>query len=426
MATSVLFAALFVLLILNAPIALAIGLSSLAAFLVKGEFSLMMVIQRLYAGTDSFPLMAVPLFMLAGALMEAGGISRRVVHLAETLVGWLPGGLAAVSIVSAMFFAGISGSAAADTAAVGAILIPEMVKRGYNRGFACAVQASGGSLGVVIPPSIPMIIFSFLTGASVGKLFVSGILPGLLIGVSLITVSIVISRRHNYGRFESFSFERMCEAFWDAKWALGAPILILGGILGGVFTATESAAVATVYSLLVGLLIHRQLKPEDLFPIVVRSMLISSVVLFIIATASVFSWLMAIEDIPATIASHMLSLSDNPIVLLILINILLLIAGTFVETTAALILLVPVLLPLLPRLGVDVVQFGAIVVVNLSIGMLTPPLGICLIVACGIADIGLERGIRNTMPFLLVLLVDLMLITFWPPLTLLIPRLLQH
>lgn len=425
MAASVLFATLFLLFLLNTPIALAIGLSSLAAFLVKGEFSLMMVIQRLYAGTDSFPLMAVPLFMLAGALMEAGGISRRVVHLAETLVGWLPGGLAAVSILSAMFFAGISGSAAADTAAVGAILIPEMVKRGYDPGFAGAVQASGGSLGVVIPPSIPMIIFAFLTGASVGKLFVSGILPGLLIGSSLIAVSILISRKRSYGSLEPFSSQRMCAAFWDAKWALGAPVLILGGILGGIFTATESAAVATIYGLVVGLFIHRQLKFKELPQIVVRSMLISSVVLLIIATASIFSWLMAIEEIPAAIASRMLSLSDNPVILLILVNVLLLIAGTFVETTAALILLVPVLLPLLPKLQIDLIQLGAIVVINLSIGMLTPPLGICLIVACGIAHTGLEEGIRNILPFLLVLIADLILITFWSPLTLLIPRLLQ-
>jgi tripartite ATP-independent transporter DctM subunit len=426
MTSFVLFGSLFILFILNAPIALAIGLSSLAAFLVNGEFSLMMVIQRLYAGTDSFPLMAVPLFMLAGALMEAGGISRRVVHMAETLVGWLPGGLAAVAIVSAMFFAGISGSAAADTAAVGAILIPEMVKRGYDRGFAGAVQASGGSLGVVIPPSIPMIIFSFLTGASVGKLFVAGLLPGLLIGFSLIAVSIFLSRKRNYVSLEPFSFRRMSIALWDAKWAMGAPVLILGGILGGVFTATESAAVATVYSLVVGLFIHRQLKPGDLPSIIIRSMLISSVVLFIIATASIFSWLMAIEDIPAAIATQMLSWTDSPIVLLLLINILLLIAGTFIETTAALILLVPVLLPLAPKLGIDLVQLGAIVVINLSIGMLTPPLGICLIVACGIADIGLERAIEHIWPFLLILLVDLMLVTFWSPLTLLVPQWLAY
>ncbi len=420
--SAVLFTTLLVLFLLDAPIALAIALASLAAFWVQGDFSLMMVIQRLYAGTDSFPLMAVPLFMFAGVLMEAGGISRRVVNLAEALVGWLPGGLAAVSIVSAMFFAGISGSAAADTAAVGTILIPAMMKRGYDPGFAGAVQASGGSIGVVIPPSIPMIIFGFLTGASIGKLFAAGILPGILTGISLIAVSTILSVRRNYGLVESFSLGRLLANFWDAKWALGAPILILGGILGGVFTATESAAMATIYALFVGIFIHRQLKPRDLPNLFIEATLTASMILFIIATASIFSWLMAIEDVPASIAKEMLAISHNPVVLLLLINALLLMAGTFVETTASLILLVPVLMPIVPTLGIDLVQLGAIVVVNLAIGMLTPPLGICLIVSCSIADCRLETVVKSIFPFLLVLIIDLLLITFWPPLTLWLPQ----
>ncbi len=422
--TPVLLISLALLFAINTPIAISIGAASLGGFLVKGEFSILMVIQRLYAGVDSFPLMAVPLFMLAGSLMESGGISPRVVRFAEALVGWVPGGLAAVSVVSAMFFAGISGSAAADTAAVGSLLIPEMIRRGYDRGFASVIQASGGSLGVVIPPSIPMIIFGFLTGASVSKLFVAGILPGLLIGLSLVSVSIVVSKRHGYGGLQSFSRARLQSALWDAKWALGAPVVILGGILGGVFTATESAAVAVLYGSFVGLVVHRELKIAQLPQILFRSMVLSSVVLFIIATASVFSWLMAIEEIPVKIAEQILGLSENPLVLLLLVNGLLLIAGMFVETTAALILLVPVLLSLLPKLGIDLVQLGAIVVINLSIGMLTPPLGICLIVACGLADCSLERAIGKLLPFLLVLLVDLVVITYWEPMTLWLPKLL--
>jgi tripartite ATP-independent transporter DctM subunit len=424
MTAVILLISLFFLFFMNTPIALAIGLSSLVAFLVKGQFSLMMIIQRLYAGVDSFPLMAVPLFMFAGALMERGGISQRVVRLAEAVVGWLPGGLAAVSIVSAMFFAGITGSAAADTAAVGAILIPAMIERGYDRGYAGAVQASGGSLGVVIPPSIPMIIFGFLTGASVGELFAAGVLPGLLIGVSLLIASTIISVRRHYGRTQSFSLKFLMKSFWDAKWALGAPVIILGGILGGVFTATESAAVATIYALFVGLWVHRELRLKDVPELIIRAVHTSGVVLFIIAAASVFSWLMAIENAPSIISAKMLSISDNPVTLLILINVLLLIAGTFVETTAALILLVPVLLPILPRLGIDIIQLGVIVVVNLSIGMLTPPLGICLIVAGSISGSRLEELVRSVLPFLIVLIVDLTLITFWSPLTTLLPRLL--
>ena len=423
MIAAILLGTLLVLFLLNTPVALAIALSSLFAFLVKGDFSLLTVIQRLYAGVDSFPLMAVPLFMCAGEIMEAGGISRKIVNLANALVGWLPGGLAAVAIVSSMFFAGISGSSAADTAAVGTIMLPAMIKGGYERSFASAVQAAGGSLGVIIPPSIPMIIFGFLTGASIGKLFAAGVLPGLLIGLSLMGVSTFLCRRRHYGSTESFSCPRLWHATWDAKWALGAPVLILGGILGGIFTATESAAVATIYALLVGFFIHRQLQLRTLPRLFIRAAITSSVVLFIIATASVFSWVMAIEQIPTMIASQLLAVSENPTVLLLLINFMLLVAGTFVETTAALILLVPVLLPVLPKLPIDVVQLGAIVVVNLAIGMLTPPLGICLFVACSISGSRLEDTVRSILPFLAVLLVDLMVITFWDPMTRWLPSL---
>jgi len=423
MTAAILLGTLLVLFLLNTPVALAIALSSLFAFLVKGDFSLLTVIQRLYAGVDSFPLMAVPLFMCAGEIMEAGGISRKIVNLANALVGWLPGGLAAVAIVSSMFFAGISGSSAADTAAVGTIMLPAMIKGGYERSFASAVQAAGGSLGVIIPPSIPMIIFGFLTGASIGKLFAAGVLPGLLIGLSLMGVSTFLCRRRHYGSTESFSCPRLWHATWDAKWALGAPVLILGGILGGIFTATESAAVATIYALLVGFFIHRQLQLRTLPRLFIRAAITSSVVLFIIATASVFSWVMAIEQIPTMIASQLLAVSENPTVLLLLINFMLLVAGTFVETTAALILLVPVLLPVLPKLPIDVVQLGAIVVVNLAIGMLTPPLGICLFVACSISGSRLEDTVRSILPFLAVLLVDLMVITFWDPMTRWLPSL---
>jgi tripartite ATP-independent transporter DctM subunit len=424
MVASILLVSLFTLFVINTPIALAIGLSSLLAFLAKGDFPLLTAIQRLYAGTDSFPLMAVPLFMFAGALMEAGGISRRIVNLADALVGWLPGGLAAVTVVSSMFFAGISGSAAADTAAVGTIMIPAMIRGGYRPAHACAVQASGGSLGVVIPPSIPMIIFGFLTGASIGKLFLAGLLPGLMIGVSLIVTSTVLALKQGYGRAEPFAPGHLVKALWEAKWALGAPLVILGGILGGVFTATESAAVATLYALFVGLCVHRQLKVKDVPRLFIHATCTASVVLFIIATASIFSWLMAIEEIPGQIAERLLALSEDRIVLLLLINLMLLVAGTFVETTAALILLVPVLIPVLPKLSMDVVQLGVVVVINLSIGMLTPPLGICLFVACSIAGTRLEELVQAIWPFLLVLLLDLLVIAFWDPLTLWLPHFL--
>ncbi len=417
MTSEILLITLLLFFAINTPIAIAIGMSSVLAILIQGDFPLMMVAQRMFSGTDSFHLMAVPLFMFAGVLMEAGGISRRIIDFANALVGWLPGGLAAVTIVSAMFFAGISGSAAADAAAVGAILIPAMKKSGYDSDFAAAVQASGGSIGVIIPPSIPMIIFGFLTGASIGQLFAAGIFPGILIGLSLILVSTLISLKHDYSATAPFSLAELWKTFRRALLAMGAPIIILGGILTGVFTATESAAVAVVYALLVGMFVYRKIKIRDLFPLFRDGAVTSAIVMFIIAMASIFSWIAAIEDIPAQLAGGLLSLSDNPVILLLLINLVLLIAGTFVETTAALILLVPMITAMQPSLHIDLIQLGVIVVTNLAIGMLTPPMGICLIVSCSISGDSLGAVSRRVLPFLAILIVDLLIITFYPPLT---------
>lgn len=417
MTTLVLLSVLALLFALNTPIAIAIGVASIMGIVAQGDFSLMIIIQRMFAGTDSFHLMAVPLFMFTGIIMDAGGISRRLIDLADALVGWLPGGLAAVAIVSAMFFAGISGSAAADTVAVGAILIPAMKKTGYRSDFAAAVQASGGSIGVIIPPSIPMIIFGYLTGASIGQLFAAGIIPGIMIGSSLIIVASLISWRKGYSATTEFSLKRIGETFQRALLALGAPIIILGGILGGVFTATESAAVAVVYALVVGMFVYGQIRVKDFFHIFIEGAVTASIVMFIISTASVFSWIAAIEELPAQLAGAMLAITRDPVGLLLLINLVLLIAGTFVETTAALILFVPMITAMLPALGIDLVHLGAIVVTNLAIGMLTPPMGICLIVSCSISGDSIASISRRIIPFLGVLLVNLLLISFYAPLT---------
>lgn len=423
MTTEVLILALLVLFAINAPIAIAIGVASLLAILVQGSFPLMMVVQKMFGGMDSFHLMAVPLFMFTGVIMEAGGISRRIIDFANALVGWLPGGLAAVTVVSAMFFAGISGSAAADAAAVGAILIPAMKKSGYESDFAAAVQASGGSIGVIIPPSIPMIIFGFLTGASIGQLFAGGILPGILIGFSLIAVATVISHKKGYSATSAFRLTDIWVTFKRALLALGAPVIILGGILFGIFTATESAAVAVVYALIVGMLVYKKIRIRDLFPLFRNGAITSAIVMFIIATASVFSWIAAIEDIPAHLAGSLLGITRDPVYLMLLINLILLIAGTFVETTAALILLVPMITAMLPSLGVDMIQLGVIVVTNLAIGMLTPPMGICLIVSCSISGDTLGAISRRILPFLAVLLIDLLIISFYSPLTMWLAKL---
>jgi C4-dicarboxylate transporter DctM subunit len=420
MTAEVLLLSMLLLLLINTPIAIAIGAAAIIALLCQGDFSLMMVSQRLLGGIDSFHLLAVPLFMFAGVIMAGGGVSRRLIDFANALVGWLPGGLAAVAIVSAMFFAGISGSAAADTAAVGAILIPAMQKSGYRADFAAAVQASGGSIGVIIPPSIPMIIFGFLTGASIGRLFLAGILPGLLIGLSLIVVSSVISSKKGYGGHVAFSFTEVRRTFLAGLPALGAPVIILGGIMSGVFTATESAAVAVVYGLFVGMCVYRLIRVKDLGRMFVEGAVSASVVMFIIATASIFGWIAAIEDLPTRLAGGLLQVTENPILLLLLINLVLLVAGIFIETTAALILFVPMITAMLPALGIDIIQLGVIVVANLAIGMLTPPMGICLIVSASLSGERLTAISRAILPFLAILIVDLLLITFYSPLTMLL------
>ncbi|RKX88013.1 MAG: C4-dicarboxylate ABC transporter permease [Spirochaetes bacterium] len=421
---TILLISLIVLFLINIPLSVSIAGSSIIAIVISGKFPLMMVVQRMVNAVDSFPLMAVPLFMLAGALMDSGGISRRIVNFADSLVGWLSGGLSAVSIVASMFFAGISGSAAADTAAVGAMLIPSMKEKGYKSEFAAAVQAAGGSIGVIIPPSIPMIIYGFITGTSIVKLFAGGILAGVLIGFSLILVAVIISKKNGYGSDVKFSFKNVAKTFKEAVWALGATVIILGGILGGIFTATEAAAVAVIYGFIVGKFVYKELELKQIPKMMMDSAVLASIILFIISAASIFGWILTMENIPQIIGNYIVNLTSNKILLLLLINFMLLIAGTFMETTVSLILLVPIIMPILPMIGMDPVQMGVVVVTNLAIGMLTPPLGICLIVSAGISKDSIAGVSRAIMPFLLMTIADLLILTFWPPITTFLPSLL--
>ncbi|QSQ08124.1 C4-dicarboxylate TRAP transporter large permease protein DctM [Koleobacter methoxysyntrophicus] len=422
--TLALFLSLIFFFIINIPIAISIALASIAAILVKGNIPLVVVVQKMFTATDSFPLMAVPFFILAGSLMEFGGISRRLVDFANTIVGRLSGGLALVSIIASMFFGAISGAAAATVAAIGTILIPAMVRRGYDRSFATAVQATAGTLGVMIPPSIPMVIYGVLTGVSIGALFIGGILPGILVGVSLMLVAYKISKDRGYKGDEKVGFNKILMAFKDAILALLMPVIILGGIYGGVFTPTEAAVVAVVYGFIIGFFIYKELKLEHLKDILTNAVVSTAMIMFIIATASVFGWLLASEQIPQVVANALLSISRNPIVILALINILLLFIGTFMETVAAIIILVPVFLPVITQIGVDPLHFGLIIVVNLAIGMVTPPLGVCLFVGCGIANIKLEDITRAVWPFLIAMIVDIILITYIPAISTFLPKML--
>ena len=427
-----LFACLFALIALGLPIALSIGLPAIAFMLTPGVFPAgvqisalgQTIVQLLFAGVDSFDLLAIPLFMLAGSIMETGGISRQLIDFSDSLVGWVPGGLACAVIVASMFFAGISGSAAADTAALGAIAIPAMIRQGYPPAFSAAVVAAGGSIGVIIPPSIPMVIFGFLTNVSIAKLFAGGMLVGVLFGLSFMAVAVWHAWRYGYGTRKSFSLKQVGISFKEAIWALGAPVIVLGGILSGIVTVTEAAALAVFYALFVAMAVNRKLKWTDMPGLIIRSQIVAATILFIIAMAKVFTWLVAMKQTPALVQSAIASLALPPWGLLLLVMAGLLVVGCIMETTAALILLVPVLAAITPQMGVDPIQFGVLMVVNLAVGMLTPPVGICLFVSCGISGLPLGQVGRAVLPLVAVAMVALLLACYWPPLTTWFPSLI--
>ncbi|KIX15655.1 TRAP transporter large permease [Dethiosulfatarculus sandiegensis] len=420
--TAILFISLIVCFGLGMPIAFSLGVSSVATLGFGSSLPLTLAAQRLFAGTDSFPLMAIPFFMLAGALMENGGISRRLVDFAHSLVGGIYGGLGMVAVLAAMFFAGISGAAAADTAAVGAVSIPAMIRKGYKKGFAAAIQAAGGSIGVIIPPSIPMIIYGVVGGVSIGKMFLGGFVPGALIGGGLMVASYFLCKKAGYKKDHASSLKEVWRYFADALWALLMPGIILGGILGGVFTPTEAAVVAAVYGLVVGLFIYKELSFKDLPKIFAKAAVSTSTVMLLIGTASIFGWILTAEQVPQSVAAYLTTLTDSPMVLYALVLVMLLVVGTFMETSASLIILTPVFLPVVKQFGIDPVHFGVVMVTALAIGMLTPPLGICLFISCNIARIQLTQIVGFVWPLLGIMIVILLLITFIPGLVMFVPN----
>ncbi|HHV83281.1 MAG TPA: TRAP transporter large permease [Tepidanaerobacter syntrophicus] len=423
--SAILFGSFILFAIMGLPIAIVLGLSSVMAISMASNIPLMVVAQRMFTACDSFPLMAIPFFMMAGSLMESGGISRRLINLANKLVGSMTGGLAQVGILTCMFFAAISGSGPATVAAIGSILIPAMIEAGYDAGFAAAIMAAAGAIGVIIPPSIPMVTYGVVGGVSIGSLFMGGFGAGLVVGLSLMAAVYIISKKRGYyGEKERPTFLDILKAVKEAFWAILMPIIILGGIYGGIFTPTEAAAVAVVYGFVIGFFIYHELSIKDLPKIFVNTAVSTSVVMFIISTAQVFGWIMTSQRIPDQIAQAFINFSTSPYVILLLINLLLLVVGCFMETNAAIIILAPIFLPLIVKLGIDPILFGLIMVVNLAIGMITPPLGVNLFVACGICDMTLERISKSVLPFLIAMIVALMLITYIPGITMFLPNLL--
>jgi len=409
---------------LGIPVAFCLALTSLIVLLAIGDIPLHLIPQRMFTGMDSFPLMAVPFFILAGELMNSAGITRRIVRFATVLVGSIRGGLAHVNIVASMFFAGISGSAVADTAAMSSILIPAMEKDGYDKTFSAAVTAASSVIGPIIPPSIPVVIFAMVGSVSVGGLFLAGMLPGILIGIGLMAVSYLLAKKHDYGtKMPLASFREMIAAAWGALIPLFMPIIILGGILSGIFTPTEAAAVAVAYAILVGFFVLRTIRLKQLPDIFFRSMVTPSTILLVMATANLFTWILGTQQIPQALARAVTSITTDPLILLLLINLILLVVGCFLEGLAAIVILVPILMPIATQAGIDPLHFGIVVVMNLVIGLITPPLGLCLFVACSVARVDLMRLIRVTFPFLLVELIALLLVTYIPAIPLWIPHL---
>ncbi|MEM6842709.1 MAG: TRAP transporter large permease [Bacteroidota bacterium] len=409
-------------LILRFPIAFSLGFACLVYVLLAG-IPLIVLPMKMYSGIDVFILLSIPGFILAGNLMNAGGLTEKIIGFCNHLLGHIQGGLALANIGASMLFAGISGTAVSDTASIGAILIPAMKKEGYGAGFSCAVTASSSTVGPIIPPSVPMIIAATLTGLSVGRLFLAGAVPGLLLGTGLMAVAYYISVKKNYPKHPRSNLRQVGLAFVDTFWALLMTFIILFGIIGGVFTPTEASIVAVFYALLIGVFVYKKLNARNLTQIVLDSMKTSASLMVLVGFANLFGWILITERFPQLIADAILNFSTNKYIVLLLVNLLLIFVGTFMETIAALLILFPILLKVATAVEVDPVHFAVIAVLNLIIGLTTPPVGVCLFVASSIGKVSLGKVSRATFPFLGVSLLVLILVSLFPELALFLPRL---
>ena len=406
---AVVFIALIVSLVLTVPIGFSLGIASLAYIFA----------------TDQLTLGFVARNMVTGELMGGGGISKRLLDVANVFFGRIRGGLAIVTVVVCMFFAAISGSGPATVAAVGGMVVPTMLEKGYDKKFVLALIAAAGSIGVIIPPSIPMVVYSVTVNSSVSSLFLAGFIPGILIGLVLIVYSYVYARKAGYkGDTEPFSIGRALREVWRGKWALLSPVIILGGIYGGIFTPTEAAAVSVIYSLIIGLFVHKELNFKQMLDVTKRSCETTATILVVIGCATGFSKVLTLGRIPTTVATLLTTMTDSKVLILLLINLLLLLVGCFMETVCAIMILAPILFPVVTALGVDPIHFGIIMVTNLAIGFITPPLGVNLFVASRVGETTLDVVIRGIVPFLVLMIATLMLITYVPAISMFLPNLL--
>ena len=426
MMTAAIFAVLFLFILLGLPIAVCMGFTAVIFFVVLGQTDvLLMLPARMYSGTTSFTLLAIPFFILAGNLMNTGGMTQRLVHFAQCLVGHIRGGLGHVTVVTNMIMAGMSGSAVADATGTGVVLIPAMEKAGYPRAFSAALVGAASTIGPIIPPSIPFVIFGSITGTSVGRLFLGGFLPGVLMGLFLMITVAVLSKRRGYRREQRATCRELLIAALQATPAWGAPIIIIGGILAGVFTPTEAAVAASLYALTVGMLVYGEIKPADLPRILWETIQNTVQVMFIIAAAGIFGFLLIRQQVPMTLVEGLMSLTTTPWIVLLVINVILLLLGCFMEAIAIMLLTIPVFMPLIARVGVDPVHFGVLLTLNLMIGLLTPPVGMCLYAVSAISKVPLWPLAKELWPYIVALTVCLGLVTYVPGLVLWIPNLVM-
>ena len=415
---AVLFLTMFLLIGIGVPIGYAIGFSTLVTIIIYTDIPLVIVAQKAFTGVDSFPLMAIPFFILAGTLMTHGGIARRILNFINVFIGSITGGLGIVTTVSCMFFGAISGSAIATTSAMGSFMIPAMEEKKYDKSFAAAITASAGTIGIIIPPSIPFVIYGVVTNTSIGDLFIAGVIPGVLMGIALILTCYIISKRRGYvGDDTKMSWALAWKEFRSAIWALLSPIIVLGGIYGGIFTPTEAAVVSVVYSLVIGVFVYRELDFVKIKRALFDTLIINGITTFMIGLSMIFATYLSLNQVPQRIAAFLLEVTDNKILLLLMINIFLLLVGCLIDNIPACIILAPILLPVVVSLGMTPLQFGIVLTMNLAIGFITPPYGPNLFVAASVANISVDKMFRQILPFILALFIVLMICTYIPATT---------
>ena len=421
---ALLFILLIGLMMASVPVGISLGLSTLVTMVLTTNLDIITIPQYCFRGLDSFPLMAIPFFMLAGNLMKFGGLSEKLINLSNSLVRGFKGGLGHVTVLASMFFAALSGSAPATVMAIGSNVIPQMEKHGYDRGYATALASTAGTIGVIIPPSIPFVIYGVVSGASISDLFVAGIIPGILIGIVLMVVNYIYARKYGYGGEGRASFREFLHELKDAIWALLVPVIILGGIYGGIFTPTESAVVAVVYTLIIGFVVYKELTWKKVWDAFMETGALNGTTTFMVGLSMSFAAYLTLAGIPSAVGQAILSLDAGPVVILLLINVVLLVVGCFVDNISSTIILTPILLPIAQGVGMTAVQFGIVMTVNLAIGFITPPYGVNLFYGSAIGKVSIEELSKKILPFIGAMIICLLLLTFIEPLSMWLPTLM--